>query len=54
MPTESWALEFAKVPKHTITGIKSLMNYSVTELETYLRYENDVIVKIFAELKRKQ
>jgi 2-(1,2-epoxy-1,2-dihydrophenyl)acetyl-CoA isomerase len=48
------ALEFAKVPKHTLTGIKSLMNYKATELEKYLSYENDVIVKIFAELKSEQ
>jgi 2-(1,2-epoxy-1,2-dihydrophenyl)acetyl-CoA isomerase len=45
------ALEFASVPKHTITGIKSLMNYTATELERYLSYENDVILKIFSDLK---
>jgi 2-(1,2-epoxy-1,2-dihydrophenyl)acetyl-CoA isomerase len=44
------ALEFAKVPKYTITGIKSLMNYSAMELERYLTYENDVIVRIFERL----
>jgi 2-(1,2-epoxy-1,2-dihydrophenyl)acetyl-CoA isomerase len=48
------ALEFASVPKHTLTGIKSLMNYSVAELEKYLRYENDVTVRIFTELNRGQ
>jgi 2-(1,2-epoxy-1,2-dihydrophenyl)acetyl-CoA isomerase len=45
------AVEFAKVPRYTITGIKSLMNYSSTELEKYLSYENDIIVRIFEKLK---
>jgi 2-(1,2-epoxy-1,2-dihydrophenyl)acetyl-CoA isomerase len=44
------ALEFAKAPKYTITGIKSLMNYSAAELERYLTYENDVIARIFEKL----
>ncbi|HOX27767.1 MAG TPA: enoyl-CoA hydratase/isomerase family protein [bacterium] len=44
------ALEFAKVPRYTISGIKSLMNYSSTELEKYLSYENDVIVRIFEKM----
>jgi 2-(1,2-epoxy-1,2-dihydrophenyl)acetyl-CoA isomerase len=45
------AMEFAKVPRHTISGIKKLMNYTkVTELERYLSYENDVIVRIFEKL----
>ncbi len=52
--TNKRALEFANVPIHTLTGIKSLMNYSAAELEKYLRYENDIIARIFTELNRDQ
>jgi hypothetical protein len=45
------ALEFAKVPEGTLTGIKKLMNYSVTELEKYLSFENDVITRIYSNLR---
>jgi len=45
------ALEFAKVPLHTLTGIKTLMNYGIGDLERYLTYENQVIVSIFDKMK---
>ena len=44
------ALEFAKVPEGTLTGIKKLMNYSVAELERYLSFENDIITRIYSQL----
>jgi len=44
------ALEIAKLPPGTLSGIKSLMNYAAPELERYLAYENDVIVNTFRRL----
>lgn len=45
------AFELVKVPTHTISGIKSLMNYmSTKQLKEYLNYENNVIVRIFEKL----
>ncbi|HOO56429.1 MAG TPA: enoyl-CoA hydratase/isomerase family protein [bacterium] len=41
---------FADMPKHTLRGIKKLMNYQAKELEQYLTYENNVIANIFESL----
>ena len=38
------AQEFAKKPVHFLSGIKQLLNWNLNEIETYLEYENNLLI----------
>ena len=38
------AQKFAKKPIHFLSGIKKLLNWDFNEIETYLEYENNLLI----------
>ena len=38
--------EFAQQPRRSLSGIKRLMNYSLSDLKDYLDVENEILSKI--------
>lgn len=39
------AKRFCQIPETSLVGIKHLLNYSLKDLETYLEFENQVLIK---------
>ena len=42
----SKAREFAQQPRRSLSGIKRLLNYSLSDLQGYLDFENEILLKI--------
>jgi len=42
----SKAREFAQQPRRSLSGIKRLLNYSLSDLKGYLNFENEILLRI--------
>jgi 2-(1,2-epoxy-1,2-dihydrophenyl)acetyl-CoA isomerase len=42
----SKAREFAQQPRRSLSGVKRLLNYSLSDLKDYLDFENEILLKI--------